>query len=55
MRRGMPHLPDDDPPAAYHKSSGIGHLTKFRIEFGVGGKDGFFDDLKVWNAVAATP
>jgi hypothetical protein len=45
----------DGQPAAYHKSSGIGHPTKSKIEFGVGGKDGFFDDLKVWNAVAATP
>ncbi|HMJ89655.1 MAG TPA: hypothetical protein VK530_07545 [Candidatus Acidoferrum sp.] len=40
----------DGKPAAYHKSSGIGHATKSKIEFGVGGKDGYFDDLKVWNA-----
>ena len=39
--------------AAYHKSSGIGHATKSKIELGVGGKDGFFDDIKVWNAEAA--
>jgi len=42
-------------PAAYHKSSGIGHATKSKIELGVGGKDGFFDDIKVWNAEAARP
>jgi len=43
----------DGKPAAYLKSSGIGHATKSKIEFGVGGKDGFFDDLKVWNAEPA--
>ncbi len=40
----------DGQPAAYLKSSGIGHATKSKIEFGVAGKDGLFDDLKVWNA-----
>jgi len=45
----------DGKPVAYHKSSGIGHATKSKIEFGVGGKDGFFDDLKVWNAEPAGP
>ena len=45
----------DGKPAAYHKSSGIGHATKSKIELGVGGKDGFFDDIKVWNAEAARP
>ncbi len=40
----------DGKPAAYLKSSGIGHPTKSKIEFGVAGKDGFYDDLKVWNA-----
>lgn len=43
----------DGKPAAYLKSSGIGHATKSKIELGVGGKDGLFDDLKVWNAEAA--
>ena len=43
----------DGKPVAYLKSSGIGHATKSKIELGVGGKDGFFDDLKVWNAEAA--
>ena len=43
----------DGKPAAFHKSSGIGHATKSKIELGVGGKDGYFDDLKVWNAEPA--
>ncbi len=43
----------DGEPAGYLKSSGIAHATKSRIEFGVAGKDGFYDDLKVWNAEAA--
>jgi len=37
-------------PAGYLKSSGIAHETKSKIELGVAGKDGFFDDIKVWNA-----
>jgi hypothetical protein len=40
----------DGKPAAYLKSSGIGHATKSKIELGVAGKDGWFDDIKVWNA-----
>ena len=44
----------DGKPAAFLKSSGIGHTTKSKIELGVGGKDGFFDDIKVWNAEPAT-
>ncbi len=43
----------DGKPAAYLKSSGIAHETKSKIEFGVAGKDGFYDDLKVWNAAPA--
>jgi hypothetical protein len=43
----------DGKPAGYLKSSGIGHATKSKIELGVGGKDGWFDDLKVWNAEPA--
>ena len=43
----------DGKPAGYLKSSGIGHATKSKIELGVAGKDGFFDDLKVWNAEPA--
>jgi hypothetical protein len=45
----------DGQPAAYLKSSGIAHATKSKIEFGVAGKDGSFDDLKVWNAEPAKP
>jgi hypothetical protein len=43
----------DGKPAAYLKSSGIGHATKSKIELGVGGKDGYFDEIKVWNAEPA--
>ncbi len=42
----------DGKPAGFLKSSGIAHATKSRIELGVAGKDGFIDDLKVWNAEA---
>jgi hypothetical protein len=43
----------DGKPAAYLKSPGIAHPTKSKIELGVAGKDGFFDDIKVWNAEPA--
>jgi len=42
----------DGRPAAYLKASGIAHATKSKIELGVAGKDGLFDDVKVWSAVA---
>lgn len=42
----------DGKPSAYLKSSGIAHAPKSKIELGVAGKDGFFDELKVWNAEA---
>lgn len=45
----------DGKPAGYLKSSGIGHATKSKIELGVAGKDGLFDDIKVWTAEAAQP
>jgi hypothetical protein len=45
----------DGKPVAYLKSSGIGHATKSKIELGVAGKDGDFDDIKVWNAAPARP
>jgi hypothetical protein len=45
----------DGKPAGYLKSSGIAHATKSKIELGVAGKDGFFSDIKVWNADAAKP
>lgn len=44
----------DGQPAGYLKSSGIGHATKSKIELGVAGKNGFFDDIKVWNATAVS-
>jgi hypothetical protein len=43
----------DGQPAGYLKSSGIGHATKSKIELGVAGKHGWFDDLKVWRAEPA--
>ena len=43
----------DGKPAGFLKSPGIGHATKSKIELGVGGKDGLFDDVKVWNAEPA--
>jgi hypothetical protein len=45
----------DGKPAGYLKSSGIGHATKSKIELGVAGKDGLFDDIKVWDAVPSAP
>ena len=45
----------DGQPAGYLKSSGIAHATKSKIELGVAGKDGFFDDIKVWSAESARP
>jgi hypothetical protein len=43
----------DCKPSGYLKSSGIAHATKSKIELGVAGKDGYFDDIKVWNAEPA--
>ncbi len=43
----------DGKPVGYLKSSGIAHATKSKIEFGVAGKDGSIDDVKVYNAVPA--
>lgn len=43
----------DGKPVAYLKSSGIAHETKSKIELGCAGKDGFFDDLVIWNAAPA--
>jgi hypothetical protein len=45
----------DGKPVAFLKSPGIAHPTKSKIEFGCAGKDGFFDDIKVWNAEPAKP
>jgi len=43
----------DGKRAAYLKSPGIGHETKSKIELGVAGQSGWFDDIKVWNAAPA--
>ncbi len=43
----------DGKPAAYLKSAGIGHPTKSKIELGVAGKSGWFEEVKVWNAEKA--
>lgn len=43
----------DGTPAAYFKSPGIGHPTKSKIELGVAGKSGWFEEIKVWNAEPA--
>jgi len=40
----------DGKGVAWLKSSGIAHATKSKIELGVAGKTGSFDDVKVWNA-----
>lgn len=40
----------DGKPSGYLKSPGIGHATKSKIELGVAGKDGWFDEIKVWGA-----
>jgi hypothetical protein len=42
----------DGKPVAFLKSPGIAHPTKSKIEFGCAGKDGYFDDVKIWNAEA---
>src|SRR6185312_11331245 len=44
----------DGNPVAYLKSPGIAHATKSKIEFGCAGKDGYFDDVKIWNAEPVT-
>ena len=49
------HVTVDGEPAGYLKSSGIAHETKSKIELGVAGKDGLFDDIKVWDAVSSRP
>lgn len=41
----------DGTAVAYLKSSGIAHATKSKIELNCGSKDGYFDEIKVWNAV----
>lgn len=43
----------DGKPVGFLKSSGIAHPTKSKVEFGCAGKDGLFDDVKIWNAEPA--
>ncbi len=43
----------DGKAVAFLQSPGIAHPTKSKVEFGCMGKDGFFDDLKIWNAEPA--
>lgn len=40
----------DGKAVAFLQSPGIGHETKSKIELGVAGQSGWFDDIKVWNA-----
>ena len=40
----------DGKPVAYLRSPGIAHATKSKVEVGCMGKDGFLDDLRIWNA-----
>ncbi|SKA89278.1 hypothetical protein SAMN02745166_01563 [Prosthecobacter debontii] len=40
----------DGKAVAFMQSPGLAHPTKSKVEFGCMGKDGFFDDLKVWSA-----
>jgi len=40
----------DGKPVAYLQPPGIARPTKSKVEFGCMGKDGCFDDLKIWNA-----
>jgi hypothetical protein len=42
----------DGKPVAFLQSPGIAHPTKSKVEFGCMGKDGFLDDIKIWNAGA---
>jgi len=43
----------DGKAVAFLKSPGIGHVTKSKIELGVAGKSGIFEEIKVWNAEPA--
>lgn len=45
----------DGKAVAYLKSPGIAHPTKSKIEFGCMGKDGYIDDVKIWDAEPAKP
>ncbi len=43
----------DGKAVGFLKSSGLAHPTKSKIELGCVGKDCFFDEIKVWNALPA--
>ncbi len=43
----------DGKAVTFLPSPGIAHPMKSKVEFGGMGKDGFFDDLKIWNAESA--
>jgi len=45
----------DGKPVGFLRSPGIGHPTKSKVEFGCGGRDGYFDDIKIYNAEPAKP
>ncbi len=40
----------DGKPAAFLQSPGIAHETKSKVELGCAGKEGYFDDVKIWDA-----
>jgi hypothetical protein len=43
----------DGKAVGFLRSSGLAHPTKSKIELGCAGKDGFFDEIKVWSALPA--
>lgn len=43
----------DGKPVGYLKSSGIAHPTKSKIELNCGAQNGYFDEIRIWNAEAA--
>jgi hypothetical protein len=45
----------DGKPVAFLKSPGIAHPTKSKIELGVAGQHGFFDDIRVYEALPKQP
>ena len=43
-------LPKEESPPKGSPMRNVAQPTKSKVEFGCMGKDGFFDDLKIWNA-----
>ncbi len=43
----------DGKAVAFLKSPGIARPSKSQVEFGCAGKDGYFDEVRIWNAEAA--